>query len=337
MATRTVEAAVRRGSGTPEQRSATASIGAQVAWHVRTSLKAPALAFPKWTLAEAMAEVTPQQMPPPPPAQAPSAENDEEGGDDDATPEQRAEARAALAAEEEARGRRQAAAAILLQRRLPVLLARRRAILAGRLKLEAWAPWMARLNAALGLAAGADARAYFKTRAAALEAKRAAAEAERSAAMAASAGGPGGAGGAGGERSRSVSPSKRTPPSSATKKPAAATPPGSKPSSARKTTTLAPEPPPPTATSRFAPPLGIEAVEADSPPMLALRHLARAAQMGCRGRGSWHEVLNAARHLWNTSRLLLNMDEGMSVPTPALEWEKAPMPPLATPPVCMSP
>jgi hypothetical protein len=53
------------------------------------------------------------------------------------------------------------AAASLLQQRLPALLARRRAVLAVRVRRAAWLPWLARLHAMLAVDAALAARAQL--------------------------------------------------------------------------------------------------------------------------------------------------------------------------------
>ncbi|KAG1679321.1 hypothetical protein FOA52_009353 [Chlamydomonas sp. UWO 241] len=224
-------------------------------------------------------------------------------------PDARAEAEAAAAARIE-RGRRRVAAATLLQRRLPPLLVRKHAIDAARASAARAAPWLARLAAVLGMVAAGEGRAFLARRAA----ERAAADAAAADAASAARQADGAA--------ATFKAGKPEAPGARAKSPTK--PPSARGGSKSPSRTPPPAPlPAPAEGGGGEPDVGLDL--ADSPPMQSLRYLERACTLAARGR-AWHEGLNAARALWNVTRMLLNMETGLSVPTPPLVWLPGPMP-----------
>lgn len=225
-----------------------------------------------------------------------------------------AERAAAEAAWAEARAdalalaRRREAAAVLLQRRMPALVLRLKAVRDIRTKAARWAPWAARLNALLGLVAAAESKAYVEAKvkqADAGEAAGADASAPAAPSMASKPSSPK-TGSRPTSPSRPVSPGKKDPKAAGAK-------PGTPKGGRKDAGPAEPETP------------------ALPPPITALTHLARSAQLAARGT-AWHELLNTTRHAWNTCRALINVDTSLMAPTPKLVWETGPMPPPPTAP-----
>ena len=195
-------------------------------------------------------------------------------------------------------------------------MARRKIVIEARERLISWAPWIARLNTALGLSIGAEGRKFLQKKMEEAETKRQADAAARALEALATAAPP----------SPTKTPGKK--PQSALKSSAKPAP------AAAKKANLKAEPAPVSPTASLKAPEAEEAVplEGSSPPIVSLMHLARAATAACRGH-AWHELLNTIRHLWNNSRAMVNLDPSMTAPMPPIVWEKGAMPPPSNPPV----
>ncbi|KAG2499074.1 hypothetical protein HYH03_003257 [Edaphochlamys debaryana] len=68
-----------------------------------------------------------------------------------------------------------------------------------------------------------------------------------------------------------------------------------------------------------------------TPPLEAMMHYARAAQLAARG-GAWVELANAARHAWNLARGVLSTDPALTAALPKVTWEMREWPEPLVPP-----
>ncbi len=89
--------------------------------------------------------------------------------------------------------------------------------------------------------------------------------------------------------------------------------------------------PDPTAGAQPSP---LQPPEGITPPLQAMIHLARAAQLAARG-GAWIELTNAVRHAWNWARAVLSADPSLTAPLPKVTWTRGQLPEPPTPPESM--
>ncbi|MEW5312856.1 MAG: hypothetical protein WDW38_004457 [Sanguina aurantia] len=285
MSVRVLEACVRSG-----RTANVALVAEQVTWSVKSKLKPPSCTFPKWDLASAMGSIQTTSLDPVE-LDLPAAP---EGLEERADLKERYGAEVAVAT---ARAKRRLAAVLLLQRRLPALMERRRALLVMRASMTRWSPWLARLNAVLGLMLTGEARTYLAAKAEA---------------------GP----------QVMLTPNLTT--TLMTDPPLPLVPLPLKMLSLDSETGR-PKAPPQGSTKDKS---GEAAPVALTPPVQALLHLSRSMTLGCRG-CAWHELVNSARHLWNCARLVLNADTLLTQPLQPIEWQRGPAPAGAAAPASL--